>query len=126
MSELTLLDFVLLLGNSFIFPFSLLVGIYVILSRCSWPDERTWLSSTFAIALIVISVLLWTELVIFFSSPGAEFVASVLIWSELLATIYLALALFLGRSRGPKYLLVAVRIISLLLCVFLVSRQIPH
>lgn len=125
MSDFTLLDFVLLLGNSFIFPFSLIVGIYAIFFRCSWPDGHIWISRVLAIALIALSVLLRTELVMFFSSPGAEFIASVLIWSELLVSVFLALALFLGRSRGPKYVSVTVRVIALLLCVFLISRQIP-
>jgi len=126
MSELTLLDFVSLLGNSFIFPFSLIVGIYVVLSRCSWPDGRTWLSQVFAIALIAISVLLGTELVIFFSSPEAAAIAAVLIWSELLVSVYLTLVLFLGQSRGPKFLFVSVRIIALLLCILLISRHLPR
>ena len=126
MSELTLLDLAFLLGNSFIFPFILIVGIYVIFSRCSWPDGRAWLSQTFAIALIVISVLLGTELVMFFSSPGAGAIAAVLIWSQLLVSVYLALALFLGQSRGPKFLLVFVRIIALLLFILLISRQVPQ
>jgi len=126
MSELTLLDLVFLLGNSFIFPFSLIVGIYVIYSRCSWPDGRTWISRTFAIALIVTSILLGTELVIFFSSPGAGTIAAVLIWSQLLVSVYLALVLFLGQSRGPQFLLVSVRIIAILLCILLITRQLPQ
>lgn len=125
MSDLTLLDLASLLGNSFIFPFSLIVGIYVIFSRCSWPKGHAWISQTFAIGLIAISVLLGTELVIFFSNPGAETVAAVLIWSQLLLSVYLTLVLFLGQSRGPKILLVSVRIVALLLCILQISRHLP-
>jgi len=125
MSELTLLDLALLLGNSFIFPFGLIVGIYVIFSRCSWPKEHAWISQTLAIALIAISVLLGTELVIFFSSPGAATIAAVMVWSQLLVSVCLVLALFLGQSRGPKFLLVSVRIVALLLCLLLIARHLP-
>jgi len=126
MNELNLLDLVSLLGNSFIFPFSLIVGIYVIFSRCSWPKAYAWITQTFAFALIAVSVLLGTELVIFFSSPRAETIAAVLIWSQLLGASYLALALFLGQSRSPKFLLVSVRVVALLLCILLISRHLPR
>ena len=62
-------------------------------------------------------------MIIFLTSPGAEIIAGVLLWSEFLVSVYLALALFLGPSRGPKMLLVPARVIALLLCFFLVSQR---
>ena len=123
MIELTLLDIIYLLGNTFIFPFSLIVGFYVIFSKCSWPEDRTRITQILSIGLIALAILLRTEMIIFFTIPGMEIIAAVLVWSELLVSVYLALALFLGRSRGPKILLVSVRIIAVLLCVFLITRQ---
>ena len=123
MIELTLLDIIYLLGNTFIFPFSLIVGFYVIFSKCSWPGGRTRITQIIAISLIALTILLRTEMIIFFTIPGMEIIAAVLIWSELLVSVYLALALLFGPSRGPKILLVSVRVIALLLCIFLISQQ---
>lgn len=123
MIELTLLDLISLLGNSFIFPFSLIVSFFAIFSKCSWPEGYTKITQIFAISLIALAVLLRTEMIIFFVIPGMEIIAAVLFWLELLVSLYLVFALFLGRSRGPKILLVSVRIIGVLLCVLLIPNQ---
>ena len=115
MDDLTLTGFVFLLGNSLILPLSLILGVFAIFAKCTWPDGRQLLTPIAGILLISSSILLRTELVMFM--VALDILAWFVIGAEFVAAAFVALSLTFGRTSWPKATKMLFRPLSMLLAL---------
>lgn len=120
MDDLTPATFMALLGNQFILPFSLIVGVFAIVSRCFWPKGRQIITPIAGVLLISSSILLRTELVMFL--VALNILAWFVIVTEFVTATFVALAFICGQTQWPKATKLFFRPLSIIL-VLLVGFQ---